>query len=189
MQRLASGRLRNLLPAAESVGDDDRIRRRLAYLRQEDALADAHGDLVVAAFEAECAGHPATSGIRMLDVQADLAQQLHLWLEFHDRGVVAVGLHDRFTFHSRELELVTFNSNEFAEGHHRVAQPPCGFVLRKEIVQLVAKDRHTARLEAHDGYAFVQRWPECLHRAAQKRFRHSQKAPVIEWPSAAEPLS
>src|SRR5439155_17937448 len=86
-------------------------------------------------------------------------------------------------------EPVTFASNEFAEGHGSAAQPACGFVRGKKIVQLVAKDRNAARLETDDGQTLVQRRLEFLHRAAQKRLCRPEKAPVIEWPSAAERLS
>src|SRR5438270_11428684 len=65
MQRLPAGGLLDLLATTEAVCDDQGLARGLSNLRKQQALADAHGDLVVIAFESECAGHPAASGIRL----------------------------------------------------------------------------------------------------------------------------
>src|SRR5688572_16025821 len=69
MLRPPAGRLANLLPATEAVGDDERVGRRLAHGGQEHALADVDGYLVVLLVEAKCASHPAAAAIENSSVQ------------------------------------------------------------------------------------------------------------------------
>src|SRR4029079_18491007 len=78
MQRPAIGGLGDLLPATESVGDDDRVLSRLAHLRQQHALADLYGNIVVPLFKSEGAGHAAATRVEQLVVQPERIQQLLL---------------------------------------------------------------------------------------------------------------
>src|SRR4029077_2532962 len=122
MQRLAAGGLDNLLAATEAVGDDQCVARGVANLWQQDSLADAHGDLVVIALESERAGHSAASGVRLLDIESDLAHYLQLGLELHDRRVMTMRLHERFALQARQLEPVALTIDEFAQRHRSLAE-------------------------------------------------------------------
>src|SRR5436305_1705902 len=81
MQRRAAGRLRDLLAAAETISNDERVARRLAHLRQQYALADAHRDRVLFLLEAERAGHAAAAGVGVLDVETDVLEHRLLVVE------------------------------------------------------------------------------------------------------------
>src|SRR5438105_2779453 len=99
MKRLPSGRLLDLLATTESVGDDQRVRGGFTHARQKHAFADAHGDVVVLALEAERAGHPAAAGIEMSPVVewAPAAE----WL-FRDDDVIS-GAAKHFRCRNRRL--------------------------------------------------------------------------------------
>src|SRR3982751_2618049 len=112
MQRPSARGLLDLLAAAETVSDDQRVLRGLANARQQHTLADAHRDVVMLALEAERAGHAAAAGIEMLEVEAHLLQDLFLRLELHDRFVMAVALDDRFALQLRHSKAVAGVVNE-----------------------------------------------------------------------------
>jgi len=61
--------VRNLLAAAESVGDDEGVGLGFADGGKEHALADLHGDLVVLALVAEGAGEAAATGVEHLGIE------------------------------------------------------------------------------------------------------------------------
>ena len=71
--------LRNLLPATESIGDDQRVLRFFAHLRQQHALASFDGDVVVfARFKPERAGHTAAAVFRLVEVDAHVFEHFLL---------------------------------------------------------------------------------------------------------------
>src|SRR6185369_18063481 len=145
VQRLAVRALLDLLPAAEAVGDDERVARRRAHRRQQHPLADAHRDLVVVAIEAERAGHAAAAGVELLEVETDLLQHRLFRLELHDRLVMAMSLYDGFPFQLRQLDVLALQ--ELAEREEALADAG---MLGEEIRQLVAEDGDAARLQSDD---------------------------------------
>src|SRR4029077_7740970 len=100
----------------------------------QDALADAHRDVVVLRLKAERAGHPAASRIEMIEIESELAEHGFLRLELHDCLVMAMALDDRLALQVRHPESIAFALNELGERHHRDRGSG------KEVVQLVAKD-------------------------------------------------
>src|SRR5262245_55805578 len=101
MQRLASRQLLDLLEATETVGDDQRVRRGLANRRQQNALADLHGYLVLLSFKTKRASHAATARVDDLEIQAQPLEQLLLGIEFQDRLVMAMPVHQGLTLELR----------------------------------------------------------------------------------------
>src|SRR5438045_3731904 len=130
-----AGRLLDLLAATETVGNDEGIGSRLARPRQQDALADPHRDIVMLRFEPERAGHATASGVEMLEIQSHPAQHKLLWLEFHDRFVMTMPLHDGLALQARHFESIAFALNELAQCQHR------NRFAGKEISELIAKNR------------------------------------------------
>jgi len=77
VQSAPPGRLGDLLAAAEAVGDDQGVGRRLAHRRQQRKLGAAHRHFVaLAALEAESPGHPAAAGLEHPGVDAEAVQQI-----------------------------------------------------------------------------------------------------------------
>src|SRR5205085_10675385 len=95
MERFAIGALRDLFATGETVGDDDGVSRCGAHLWQDDALADADGDIDLVALEPERPGHTAAAGVGMFDVESHRPHHALLRLELHHRPVLTVGLHER----------------------------------------------------------------------------------------------
>src|SRR5579875_2335062 len=73
MQRLTPGRLRDLLPATEAVGDDQGIVGGIAYCGEQDSLATLDRYLGVLLVKAKRAGHPAAAAVKDRHIQAQLA--------------------------------------------------------------------------------------------------------------------
>ena len=69
------GGLEDLLPAAEPVGDNQRIGGRAANGRQEHSLAHGLGHRKLFAVETKRSRHPAAPGINGLEICAHLAKQ------------------------------------------------------------------------------------------------------------------
>src|SRR5689334_4013896 len=68
MQRLAARRLENLFPAAETVGNNQRVRGRVAYGGKQYSFAHRLRHLVLVFLEAKRPGHSAASGIDGLQI-------------------------------------------------------------------------------------------------------------------------
>ncbi len=97
VQRLAVRGLRNLLPATESVGNDQGFFRRAAHGGKQHALATGQGNFeVVPLFIAESTRHPTAARIEHLVIQAGLVEDLLLVGKLHDGLVVAMRLYDGF---------------------------------------------------------------------------------------------
>ena len=69
VQGPAFGQLRDLFPAAEAVGHDQRVARGAADGREQDAFTDGNRHIVVLRLEAEGAGHPAAAAFRRVALQ------------------------------------------------------------------------------------------------------------------------
>src|SRR5207248_10574900 len=109
--------MRDLRPAAETVGDDRRVRRGGTNGRQQYPLAHCPRNLVVPAFEAEIACQTATSGIRDDGLDASLRHQLTVGVEAEDGVLMTVGLHKGIGTNLRRLPIRT--SEKFREGECR----------------------------------------------------------------------
>ena len=141
------------------------------------------------AFESECSGHPAASGVGLFNIESDLAQQFQLRLELHDCGVMTMRLHQGLTSQARQLKSVALTIDEFAQRHRCLTQALRVFVRGKEIVKLVAEDGDAAWLESDDRHALIQLRPQLGHHFTKQRLGLPQEAPVVERTSAAEWLA
>ena len=182
VQRFAVRALLDLLPATETIGNNQRVARRRPHRRQQHPLADAHRDLVVLAIEAERPCHAATTGVERLELEADLLQHRLLGLELHDRLVMAVPLDDGLPFQLRQLDVLALQ--KFAE---REEPPRDVRVLGEEIRQFIAEDRDAARLEPDD--RDVPRLAQDIDRFAQELLRAVEHPPVVQRTPAAELLA
>ena len=78
MQGMAVAKLINLLPATESVGDNDCGGWRGVHRRQESQIRNGFGNFDLVGFKAERTRHTATGGVDELDRGPRLAQQRDL---------------------------------------------------------------------------------------------------------------
>jgi len=100
VHRLPPRRLRDLLPAAETIGDDERLWRCAADGGQQHELSDLHRHLVVIGLEAEAAGHAAASRVERLESSSRRPQHRLLIVHLRNRLVMAVAVE-----HHRTREL------------------------------------------------------------------------------------
>ena len=106
--------LRDLLVAAEAVGDHQPVGGGLADGREEFEFADGDGDIVFVALEAEGAGHAAATGSGRLEVDADAAENGFFRSHLHKRFLVAVAVEDSWTIKFRRGEMRSVGFEEFA---------------------------------------------------------------------------
>src|SRR5262249_41307799 len=59
-------------------------------------------------------------------------------------------------------------------------------VPREELEQLVAEDRHTARLQPDHRHSRRDRWPQHVEDLSQEALRRAEHAVVVEWAAAAQ---
>ena len=107
--------LRDLLVAAEAVGDHQPVGGGLADGREEFEFADGDGDIVFVALEAEGAGHAAATGSGRLELDADAAQDGFFGGHLHERFVMAVAVKDGLTVYLGRGEMRGVDFEEFAE--------------------------------------------------------------------------
>lgn len=93
MQRLAMAKLRNLLAATETVGEDYRQRARGLDRRQQTVGGNGFRYFELVCLKAEWTGHAAAAGLDGFNHRARLAQQRDLALRTaEDRLVMAVAV-------------------------------------------------------------------------------------------------
>jgi hypothetical protein len=108
--------LRDLLAAAEAVGDEDGFRRGGADGGEKYALAESLRDGELIALETEGAGHAATARVEELHVGTGTAEDRNLVGHLHHGFVVAVAVEDDFLASVlRRLEIGEVAHEEFAE--------------------------------------------------------------------------
>jgi hypothetical protein len=101
MQGPAVRCLRDLLPAAEAVGDDERVLRGRAHSRQQAAFADGLRNPVVIALKAERAGHSATSAVDDFAVETEPFQDLQVRVHAGQRLLMTMPVHERLSLERR----------------------------------------------------------------------------------------
>ena len=140
--------------------------------------------MLLASFESERAGHAATAGVGVLDIESHASQHCFFRSEFHDRCVMTMRLHERFSFERRQFHL--FALEKFAQRHRRLRELLRVRIIRIKIVKLVAENGNATRLESDDRDSFIELGAQCVDRLAQRALRHSEKSPVVERTSAAD---
>jgi hypothetical protein len=97
VHRLAPGAVADLVPAAESVGDDQRCRRRGPYRRQQIELGHFHRHVEVLRFVSKRSGHPAAARLDHARLQPrDPFQDGAYRVESGERLLMAVTVQERF---------------------------------------------------------------------------------------------
>src|SRR5271157_3329013 len=115
MQGVAVGALRDLLAAAEAVGNDKPVGGRFADGGQEFELADGGGDVVLVVMEAEGTSHAAASGGGRLEVHTQAVQKRFFGGHLHDGLVMAVAVEQRLAFETRERRIAAIEFEKLAE--------------------------------------------------------------------------
>ena len=128
---------------------------------------------MLALLEAERAGHAAAAGVEHREVEAELAEQRRLVVEAEHGLLVAVAVDDRLGVQRGHREVRRLGGEELAEQKGLLAQPFGVVVSGQHVHQLVAKDRHAARLEADDADAGAD-----LGRSASSTRRSMRRASV-----------
>ena len=90
VQSTASGRLKDLLAAAEPVRNDERVRRRLAHGGQKYPFAGGLCNRVFFAFESKGSRHSAAPRVEGLYFCSHFAKQRFGVRHFHKRFLMAV---------------------------------------------------------------------------------------------------
>ena len=145
----ASGRLLDLLPAAEAVDHHVVIGRRCPDGGQEDALPQLDRHVVVVAFEAKGAGHPAAPCIEHRGVESKAPQDSDLIVQTEDRAVVAMRV-DQGASAEPQVRKRVLLLEELAQEERLLAELLRGGIVREEPQSLVTEHGHTTGLQAHD---------------------------------------
>jgi hypothetical protein len=151
MKSRPAGELPDLLAAGEAVGDHARLIRSGADFGQQAALGAPPGDFeMLAALEAEGAGHAAAAGVEDLDLEARSGEQGLLVGRPEQRALMAVRLRYRAAREASRDEAGRLAPEESREEVGLPRQPPGIGVVGKELRELVAENRGARRLEHDD---------------------------------------
>src|SRR5947209_19854468 len=116
MQGAAVGAVLDLRAAAEAIGEDQRVRRRFANLRQQQLLAGLDRDLVaLAAFVPERSREPAAAGLEHLVIEAEPVEDPPIAVDVARRALMAVEVHERPALELRQLPVRRALREELAE--------------------------------------------------------------------------
>src|SRR5208283_678244 len=117
MQRAARrAKMANLRTAGKSVGNDDRVGRRIVDRRKQSPRANCLRYLEMRAVVAERARHPAASRLEYLEVRARRArQQCNLAADSRERLLMAVPLHESPSANLWRRIVRRFASKEFVQ--------------------------------------------------------------------------
>jgi hypothetical protein len=88
--------LPNHFAAAEAVGNDEFIVRRIAHGGQQHALATIQTDLIMVGFVSKRPGHPAAPGVRNVAIEPGFPQEIGFALEVKDRLVMTMPVDQGF---------------------------------------------------------------------------------------------
>ena len=192
MQRFAAGGLQNLFPATETVGNDERILRRIAHRRQQHALAHAPGTTAYLSFSKPkgpaMPQQPESMDCRSAPVLRSTDSSV---AHAHQRFVVAVPVQQHFPGKLRRHITRRVALQEFAEQkvwlRSFMARASCGNRLRNSSRNTEAQLGSSTTIgtpasicgakSAHDGFeillGFVQQ-TEIVQRpsAAEVHLRH-----------------
>jgi len=164
----AAGVLRDLLAAAEAIGNEDGLGRSGADGGQENAFAESLGDFKLVAFEAEGAGHAAAAGVEQIDVGAGAPEQFQFRCHLHQGFVMAVPLDDDFAAGMLGgMEVRGVPGEKLAEQQGLIAEALSALILREEIDQLIAEDAGAAWFQKDEGEAGVNLRRELVEDAQQ----------------------
>src|SRR6266511_2099638 len=178
--------LSDLLSAAEPVGNNQRVLRRPADGREQDALASFDTDLEpLSALEPEAPRHTAAARVKDLEVEAQHAKQGLLVAEPEHRLVVAMAMNHGSSFELRWF--ITLPHQEFAEQKRLRRESSRVRVIGKQIDQLISEDGHAARLQPNHGHPTTDKRPDGPECALQHTLRQREHPVVVERAAAAHP--
>ena len=115
MQSAAFCQLRNLLLAAEAIGDNQSLRIRFPYCRQKHALAAGHRDVIFLFFKSKRARHAATARLQHLAIKPKFLQRGDFVVGGEHGLLMAVPVNQGLAVELRRLELWRSLLQEFAE--------------------------------------------------------------------------
>ena len=176
MQELSSRQLVYLFTATKAVRHDKLIFRPAAYGWEQHLFTGGHRNVVVAFLQAETAGHAAAAGIWYFNLQPRGPQQRHVGLRGHHCLVMTMAVIQHAAGHGRWLMVWGVLCQKFRQGHGLVRQLLGLRVERKQIHQLVSKDRHTTWLQTDHrqiGEAFLLQRFEDLSKLSFGLFEHA----------------
>src|ERR1700722_3421689 len=133
MQRLTASPLGDLLAATEAVGDDQPVRRGLAYRRQQFQFTDRHGDVVLVVLEAEGTGHSAAAGSRRLKIDSYAVQKRLFGGHPHDRLVMAVSVQQGLAFKAGQGRIAGLAVEKFDKQERVPGARLRPFVVREKV--------------------------------------------------------
>ena len=188
MNRLPSGAVGDLVPAAGAVGHHDRARRG-AHRRQQADLGHLHRDGVVARFVAEAAGHAAARALDELGPGAgDEAQHIEDDVDRPERLLVAMAVDQNGLVDGREAEVeaagLRFAGHELLE-QQRLLRDRDRLVAEMHRQRLVAQRQQARRLEPDDGDAGLGERQQRIDQLADARLRFGDAAARQRRASAA----
>ena len=186
VQGVAIRALGDLFAATETIGDDEPVCGSVADGRQEFEFADGDGDVVFVGFEAEGAGHAATSRSRAGEVDAQAAQDGLLGGHLHNGFLVAVAVQERFAMELGQRKIFGVGFEKFAEKKSLARKGLSALVVGKEVDEFVPKDGDATGFEANKGDAGFDLGRKFVEDLQQERLGAVEHAVVVEGASAAE---
>ena len=185
VNRPAPGGLLDLLPATESVGNDDRAPGRISYGRQEHSFAHGLRHLVFFLLETKWPRHPAATGIDGLEIRSRFSQQGLLIAEPHQRFVVAVAMQQNFPGKLRWSISRSMMLEELAEKKRLAAQLHGARIPRKQIAEFVAEYGSATGFQDDDGNARFDLRAQDAQYSFEVFFRFVEEAEIVQRPAAA----
>jgi hypothetical protein len=114
MEGFSIRKLRDLLAAAEAVGNNESITVRLADSRQQSSLPHFPGYFVMLFLKTKRTGHTATARIENFVMEAEPFENFLLLVKSHYRAVMTVSLHKGFAVEFGHGIIFDFFFKKFA---------------------------------------------------------------------------
>ena len=186
VERSSPRKLRDLLAATETVGDDEPVGWSLADGGQEFEFADGFRDLVFVLLETECSRHAAASRRGSGEIDAHALQHRFLSGHLHDGLVMAMPVDKRPARQPGKRETFCALLQKFAKQEDLLREGLRAFVLGEKVSKFVAEDGGAARLEHNDRRGGFNLWQKLVHDPEEQAFGAVEQADVVEWASAAK---
>src|SRR5580692_2864114 len=181
MKGMAGRILPYLLPAAESVSDQDCLWRGRTHRGQQHPLAQSLRNLILVLFKAKWPGHAAAARIEHVYLGVRGLQQRKLVLHAHQRFLVAMAVEHHIS--PRQLGWTIgrcLPGEELAEQERLLCQPLCALIRRKKVDQLIPKNAGAAGLEHHESYPGVDLRSKLLQDVQQILTCLVQKTKIVQ---------
>src|SRR5581483_4229162 len=162
MQSSPIGLLRNLLPATETIREDQRIVWCSAHRRKQYSLSALDTHFIMVSFISKRSRHSATTGIEDFVVEPHLLQYVFLICKLQFALVVAVPVNYCFPLQPRRPIVFHLPLEKFTEQEGLALQSLRILVPIDEVRQLISEHRHATGLQAHNRNTRLDSGPQSV---------------------------